>query len=42
MANLAEGRFLEVSVQPKMMDAKYHYDFTNKVSDGKEYKRGTT
>ena len=23
---------------PKMMDAKYHYDFTNKVSDGKEYK----
>ena len=25
---------------PKMMDAKYHYDFTNKVSDGKEYKRG--
>ena len=25
---------------PKMLDAKYHYDFTNKVSDGKEYKRG--
>ena len=25
---------------PKMTDAMYHYDFTNKVSDGKEYKRG--
>ena len=37
---LRGGAFLTLKFDPKMMDAKYHYDFTNKVSDGKEYKRG--
>ena len=27
-----------LTFDPKMMDAKYHFDFTNKVDDGKKYK----
>ena len=37
---LRGGAFLTLKFDPKMMDAKYHYDLTKKVSDGKEYKRG--
>merc|ERR1719392_52029 len=37
---LRGGGFSFLKFDPKMMDARYHYDFTNKVSDGKVYKRG--
>ena len=38
---LRGGAFPTLKFDPKMMDAKYHYDFTNKVSDGEEFKRAS-
>ena len=37
---LRGGGIERLKFDPKTMDAKKHFDFTNKVADGKEYKRG--